>query len=710
MMPTREHARRIAGILTVVVAASARCGSPPPAAKTLVSFGRGFDIKVLILQDARPAIVDSGHAEVLRVKTGHDAPWPGITIKAPGGSWDLSAYGRIAVSVKNAGTKPIRLYCRVDSPGGDGAKNCVTGNTTLNPHESKQLRVPLRRQLPAALSDKLFGMRGYPGGSTKKAGLDPSRITQLIFFLNHPRADHVFHLGTVVAEDKHEQGKWLSMTPDQFFPMIDRFGQFMHKDWPGKTRSEEDLKRAIDREHDDLAAHPGPRDRDRYGGWKNGPQLKATGFFYPTKYDGMWWLVDPEGRLFWSHGADCVRFNHGTTPITDREFYYVDLPAADAPLAQFYGQGSWAPHGYYEDKGAYRTFNFSGANLMRKYGKAWYARAAERSHRRLRSWSMNTIANWSDARVYLMRKTPYVVSKGSHGAKPIQGSTGYWGKFPDPFDPSFRSSLERSMSRERTTSAGDPWCIGYFVDNELGWGDEVSLAKAALASPPQQAAKKAFLADLKKTYTTVSALNAAWGTEHDSWESLAASRTPPDEKRARTDLTAFYTRIAEEYFRTCREAVKQVAPNNLYLGCRFAWVNDRGARAAAKYCDVIGYNLYRDSVADFSVPEGIDMPVIVGEFHFGALDRGMFHTGLRPTADQQARADAYRRYVTGALKNPFLVGTHWFQYGDQATTGRGDGENYQIGLIDICDTPYPETIRAVREVGDTMYRTRRGAR
>ena len=100
--------------------------------------------------------------------------------------------------------------------------------------------------------------------------------------------------------------------------------------------------------------------------------------------------------------------------------------------------------------------------------------------------------------------------------------------------------------------------------------------------------------------------------------------------------------------------------------------------------------------------------MVIGEFHFGALDRGMFHTGLRETADQNARAAAYRSYVEGALDNPCLVGTHWFQYGDQATTGRGDGENYQIGLVDICDTPYGETIEAVRQVGTQLYTRRYG--
>jgi hypothetical protein len=696
--------RSLTSLLVPALAAVLHGASPE--SRVLISFGGAFDLGAVGLQDATAKLVGPAEAKVLHVATGHAGQWPGVTLKAPGGSLDLSAYAEVALDVRNVGSRPVRVNCRVDSPGGDGVKNCVTAGIELEPEASGRLLVPLRPRLPAPLAEKLFGMRGYPGGYTAEGGLDPTRIVQFIIFLNRPREDHAFEIGPIAAEGRQEHVRWISMTPEAFFPMIDRFGQFVHADWPGKTHGEDDLKRAISEEEADWSAHPGPRDWNRYGGWQAGPRLQATGFFYPAKHGGKWWLVDPEGCLFWSHGVDCVGFSQGTTPISDREFYFVDLPRDDLPLAQFYGRGSWAPHGYYQDKGTYRTFNFAGANLSRKYGDDWQERAGEASHRRLRSWSMNTIANWSDARIYLGRKTPYVVSAGSSGAKPIEGSSGYWGKFPDPFDPSFRAALERRMERERGASAGDPWCIGYFVDNELGWGDALSLAKAALASPPEQAAKKAFLTDLKAKYAAIGALNAAWGVAHDSWEVLAESRTPPDDKKAGEDLGAFYTRIAEEYFRVCREAVKQVAPNNLYLGCRFAWVNDRGARAAAKYCDVIGYNLYRDDVADFKLPEGLDKPVIIGEFHFGALDRGMFHTGLRPTASQEARAAAYKSYVTGALRNPLLVGTHWFQYGDQATTGRGDGENYQIGLVDICDRPYPETIQAVRDVGDAMYATR----
>jgi hypothetical protein len=174
--------------------------------------------------------------------------------------------------------------------------------------------------------------------------------------------------------------------------------------------------------------------------------------------------------------------------------------------------------------------------------------------------------------------------------------------------------------------------------------------------------------------------------------------------KAGPDLTAFYRLAAETYFRGVKNAIKSVAPNQLYLGCRFAWVNQAAATAAARYCDVVSYNLYQRSVAGFQFNGGADVPLIIGEFHFGALDRGMFHTGLVPVESQAARAEAYRNYVLGALKHPQFVGCHWFQYQDEPTTGRVyDEENYQIGFVDIADTPYSETIEASRNVGGQLY-------
>jgi hypothetical protein len=253
-------------------------------------------------------------------------------------------------------------------------------------------------------------------------------------------------------------------------------------------------------------------------------------------------------------------------------------------------------------------------------------------------------------------------------------------------------------------SAGDAWCIGYFSDNEMSWGDETSLAVATLKSPADQPAKGAFVADLQAKYGEIAKLNQAWNASYESWEALLKSREAPDQHKSAEDLKAFYSRLAEQYFLTVRDCIRSAAPHQLYLGCRFAWVNDRAAAAAAKYCDVVSYNLYHRSVAAFKFNGGADVPLIIGEFHFGALDRGMFHTGLVPTENQAARAQAYYDYVHGALRHPQFVGCHWFQYLDEPVTGRAyDEENYQIGFVDVADTPYPETIAACRKIGYALY-------
>ncbi len=674
--------------------------------KLLFDFESGLDVATIPARDANVSRSRREGRTTLRVLTGHEQEWPGITLTAPSGSWDLSAFAQLCVDVANVGKHSCDVQVRVDSATDQGDHVSTTGRVTLAPGESGTVKVPLRRPLPMQFADKLIGMRGYPGGFVLDGGMNTAKVEQLLIFTHQPSADHELEIDNIRASGSRSTPEWVTMSDDEFFPMIDRFGQFAHKRWPGKIESVDDFLQRRRDEADDRDRHRGPDDWNLYGGWNSGPRLNATGHFRVEKLRGKWWFVDPEGRLFWSHGVDCVRSTTGQTPITDREFLFADLPERGSAFAEFFGKGNWAPHGYYQGK-RYDTYNFTAANLLLKYGPTWQETFADLCHQRLRSWGLNTIGNWSDPQIYRMRRTPYTATI-SAGHQPLQASEGYWGKFPDVFDPDFRATLVKHLRAEKQTSAQDPWCIGYFVDNELAWGDEHSLAVATLASPRDQAAKRVFHADLKAKYDSIDKLNASWGSEHASWEALLDSTTPPDSQQAGDDLAAFYTRSAEQYFRTCGEAIDEVAPEKLYLGCRFAWVNDRAVRAAAKYCDVLSFNRYEPGVADFHLPEGVDKPAIIGEFHFGALDRGMFHTGLQAVEDQTARAAAYSAYVRGAVKNPWLVGTHWFQFGDQATTGRGDGENYQIGFLDIADTPYPEIIAASRSVGSTIYPLRFG--
>ena len=94
---------------------------------------------------------------------------------------------------------------------------------------------------------------------------------------------------------------------------------------------------------------------------------------------------------------------------------------------------------------------------------------------------------------------------------------------------------------------------------------------------------------------------------------------------------------------------------------------------------------------------------MIGEFHFGALDRGMDATGLRGVASQTDRGKAYRRYMHRAASHPMCLGAHYFILYDQAYLGRFDGENYQIGALDVCSHPYSEFIDGIVRAHSEIY-------
>jgi hypothetical protein len=643
----------------------------------------------------------TGGTAGIAVITGHREPWPGIALRNPEHGWDLSRSAQIEVRLRNTDTNQLTVFCRVDNPGADGVSNCVTHSMVLQPGGAGLLRVGLNRTHQDDLGGKLFGMRGYPVASGGAGTIDPAHITQVLVFLSKPTEDHHFEILEMKATGVDTAPTAWTTDADPFFPFIDQFGQYRHKDWPGKVHSTDELRQRRLREASELKDQPGPKNWDPYGGAALGPQLRATGFFRTEKVAGKWWLVDPDGHLFFSHGVDCVG-SLDSTPIEERENWFQDFPGKLPEYASFISTG-FSLKGHYAGRSP-QCFSFVGANLRTKYGPDWQKDYRAVVHQRLRSWGLNTIANWSDSAIRRVRGTPYTDSISSGRTREIAGSEGYWGKFPDVFDPDFTEHLRKSMAAKRADSAGDRWCIGFFSDNEMSWGDQISLSVGALQSPPDQPAKRALVNDLKDRYQSVESLNQAWGSTYASWDGLLQTRKAPDKTRAGKDLEAFYSRAAEQYFRSVRDAIKAIAPHQLYLGCRFAWVNPLAAAAAAKYCDVVSYNLYRTTVEDFQFNGGADVPLLIGEFHLGALDRGLFHPGLVPVANQSARAEAYKNYVRGALKHPQFVGCHWFQYFDEPTTGRSyDEENYQIGFLDIADTPYSETIAACREVGYHLY-------
>ena len=69
--------------------------------------------------DATVTPSGSGKQTTLQVATGHAKPWPGIALKPASGPWDLSAYGRVSVRLRNPSDSPVTVHCRVDNDGTD---------------------------------------------------------------------------------------------------------------------------------------------------------------------------------------------------------------------------------------------------------------------------------------------------------------------------------------------------------------------------------------------------------------------------------------------------------------------------------------------------------------------------------------------------------------------------------------------------------------
>lgn len=543
----------------------------------------------------------------------------------------------------------------------------------------------------------LIGLRAGPNTEIKWwRDVDPSNISEITFSHKAIKNEALASKGTTYRIEK--------ITPIRFhekfhrsekleFPFIDKYGQFIHGDWPGKVYTKQDLNANIQAEKIDLQKYPEPVTWNKWGGWQNGPKQKATGYFRVQLIEGKWWFIDPSGCLFWSHGVTCVN-THGAYTITEgREHYFRSIPEPEDPKFQFLKS----------PKNQQQTYNFTRANLLEKYGDNWQNIIQKKHHKRLRSWGLNTIGNWSDDETQKLERTPFTLA--IHPNKVNLGS-----KFPDLWHPDYETNLREAIEYAATRpSAYSPYHMGSYINNELHWESAEKFNAILFKASASQPAKKFFVSKLKEKFQTIQKLNKKWDTQFSNFNSLLEKKKVIPYEQTQTEVDAFYEHMCEKYFKLCRSEFKKVFPNHLYLGCRFHdHIDPVPMRIAQKYCDVISYNLYRKSIADFTGPvPNLSKPMMATEFHFGALDRGMFHTGLNYSSDQEDRAIHYYEFVKGALKNPLMLGTHWFQYGSQAFTGRGqDGENFQIGMLDITDTPYPELIQKVREIGYKIYSER----
>lgn len=492
------------------------------------------------------------------------------------------------------------------------------------------------------------------------------------------------------------QGEW----------QIDRYGQVIAVDFPGKVTDDQQLQDDVLLDQAYYNSLPPPNDRDDYGGLAGSGQqygLQATGFFEIQQIGDRKVLTTPEGNVFFSLGVNVIDEHMAATKVAGRGEIFEWIPYNEPEFSTAFYNGQ-------------ENFSHLLANRIRKTGQPFNAHQFfEEGMNRVRKWGFNTAGAWSghDPITHQMPNVQMLPISGMKSWSDVEGLH-YFDIFVEDAEQKMDAALAATSVPANST---DPSIIGYFIDNEIHFHRIASVIPAKKAS---EVASKGVLVDLIKDNhnNDITSFNAAWGASFNSFDELYEAELKANTPQAMDDIYDFIELYVEELYSTFERVFRKHDPNHLLLGDR--WLNQAVrddnrmrtilANAAGKYFDVISYNYYTpnpDSALLEDIYELADQtPLMITEFNYGTPERGL-NGGVFTVNDQNARELRYRNYVEQAASLGYVVGMHWFSYADQPATGRYfegfTGERFNTGLIDVTDRPYKDFLDGVKLTNDTIY-------
>ncbi len=487
-------------------------------------------------------------------------------------------------------------------------------------------------------------------------------------------------------------------------PLIDKFGQNIYANWPGKIKSTAQLIASQAYENHELARMPLVPHRDKFGGTTNlGWHMKPTGYFTTVEHDGRWWLITPLGNPCYYVGvcsAPQLRFD--STAVNGRQWLFQDLPSRT---------GKYAPAWSGPPSGNIGSFyNFNMANMIRKYGAKWQQSASMQAETRLKHWGFCGAGKWSSE----VPGLPWFPVLGYSGVPVLV-------RHPDVWNPSVRTALIASLKSQITPLLHNPYVVGWSIGNEFDeivTTTEITQVLAKPAGTPERSALISWA--LHSIYHgDAQEMANAWGAPQGSTQ-IPANPIPPA-----ADVERMRQYAASYYYRFLYTTVKNIDPNHLYFGFWLAvgwWQNPSDWSLIAPWCDVIGYDFYNRHFADNQFNQLIKKthkPILCGEYSFPPIwaNRGFgaYPTNAKNTADA---GRLYTRYVHEACDNPYSVGDLWFEYRDEPLTGRDSvigseliyGEHYAFGVVDVTDRPKWALVKRMRAANGSTARWHSQAR
>ncbi|MES2460978.1 MAG: glycoside hydrolase family 16 protein [Armatimonadota bacterium] len=179
----------VVSLLPFVSAAEVQTASAVPAASAVTKSlfdSKGAQAKYWV-PSSNQVMTAAGPAAstprlAVTIQPGMDG-YPGVRLPAPGGKWNLAAFGHVEARVINTGTKTLSLSLRVDNAGDWKDNPWNTETVSLQPGESGTVTV-------------LFG---YSYGRKPGFALNPSAVTQLMLFTTKSDAVQSFQIESIVA-------------------------------------------------------------------------------------------------------------------------------------------------------------------------------------------------------------------------------------------------------------------------------------------------------------------------------------------------------------------------------------------------------------------------------------------------------------------------------------------------------------------------------
>lgn len=486
--------------------------------------------------------------------------------------------------------------------------------------------------------------------------------------------------------------------------LVDRFGQSAKKSFPGKIKDEADLKADVASEATLYTSQP-KLNWDGYGGLLDSGAklgLQKTGFFHVEKKGERWFLVNPDGNVFFQTGICGFGTGEDYTYVDGRESIYEWIPPRDGAMG-----AAWHPNQYWKKYAA----SYYIANVVRKYGSFTEEELAARMVDRVRAFGFNSVGAFTGiSPSFATKNFPYVRTLPLSEwvfAPEVRGVRGVF----DPFDEKNLKKMDELFSGSVKAASEDPLLIGYFLANEQAFED---IPRAIPQLDGKNACKRKLVEFLKGRYQTIDAFNAAWALKASSFETLADQGLALTTKESFADMQAYTELFLETYFRSIQETFKKYDKRHLLIGNRWqpgTANSEQLCRISGKYMDVQSINYYTYGIDAGFLKRlyewGGKKPLLLSEFFYTSGKEANTAERSHEMATQKERGQAYRQYLENAASLGYVVGIEWFTLIDQAVTGRFfskyNGERYNTGLFNVADRPYADMLSEMLVANQNLY-------